>query len=105
METVLTGPTLIPATVLLMSCALAFGLELLERRYPAIHPDWIWLEVVAGTIIMLGPPLLLWNALGVTTAHELATLIWQCVFCAGGPIVVWQLVLMRMGRENARPAK
>lgn len=86
--------TTVPAKVLALSLFYAAVLAWLERRFQAIRPDYIWMEVVGGVLISLVPA-----AIQARQNEQFAGLswktyestVWMSFFASGAPIILWQL--------------
>ncbi len=86
-----------PLQVMGASLTYAAALGWLERRFPQIKPDHIWVEVAGGVLITLVPVTLAAHA--AASDEEVPEIDWQSyehavwwAFCAAGiPIILWQL--------------
>lgn len=81
-------------TTFALGIILAFVLHVLETHFP-VKPNWIWLEVVVGVLIVVGPVTYLRHAYGILMAATLETMMGIGFVSAGVPIIVWQLIIAR----------
>jgi hypothetical protein len=70
-------------------------LSLLERKYPGIKPDHIWVEVAGGVILTLLPVALAARRQRQSDVdlswQDYEAMVWQSFVASGAPIILWQI--------------
>jgi hypothetical protein len=87
----------VPLQVMGLSAGYAAALGWLERKFPSIKPDHIWVEVAGGVLVTLLPVTIAAHRMHSEQEKEAIHwqtyegTVWRAFFSSAIPVVLWQL--------------